>query len=65
MQLKNIVSIRTGVSHSLALDSTGRVFAWGDSRYGAIGKESLNQPKVILQGIIQIACGADHSFFLT
>lgn len=27
--------------HSLALDSKGKVFAWGDSRYGAIGVESL------------------------
>ena len=35
--LSNIEKVSCGLSHTLALDSEGRAFAWGQSFYGALG----------------------------
>jgi alpha-tubulin suppressor-like RCC1 family protein len=32
-----IVSISTGLCHTLAIDETGTLWAWGDNRYGQLG----------------------------
>lgn len=34
---EDIIEVNTGASHSLALTSLGRVFAWGDNVYGMLG----------------------------
>ena len=36
---KNIVSVSAGVSHCLALDSDGNVYAWGKNLYGESGPD--------------------------
>lgn len=35
--LANIVAVSAGVNFGLALDRTGRVWAWGENRYGELG----------------------------
>jgi alpha-tubulin suppressor-like RCC1 family protein len=48
-----IVCIATGRSHVLALDTSGRVYAWGDNQKGQLGvgkkssKEECKQPQVL------------------
>lgn len=36
-----IVSVATGRSHVLALDTAGRVYSWGSNNRGQLGYESL------------------------
>ena len=48
--IQNIVKVSCGTSHTLALSADGRVFAWGQSFYGALGiteqrSEQDNSPK--------------------
>lgn len=68
---KNITSIAAGGSHSLALDDTGQVYAWGTNTYGQVGNgTSTNQssPVAVTGGalsgktIIKITAGTDTSF---
>jgi alpha-tubulin suppressor-like RCC1 family protein len=35
--IQNIVAVATGSNHSLALENTGKVYAWGDNSYGQLG----------------------------
>jgi alpha-tubulin suppressor-like RCC1 family protein len=37
-----VVAIAGGARHSAALDSTGKLFAWGDNYYGQVGNRSGN-----------------------
>jgi alpha-tubulin suppressor-like RCC1 family protein len=72
---KTIVAIAGGDRHTLALDSTGRVHAWGYNYYGQLGRNNTTTPQTTpidisgfgtLSGktIVAIACGALHSFAL-
>ena len=49
--LHRIDSIATGQYHTIALDQTGRVYAWGKASKGAIGVEPsakyISQPRVL------------------
>jgi alpha-tubulin suppressor-like RCC1 family protein len=74
--LIGIVSVSAGADHSLALHSTGTVFAWGDNEYGqlAIGNpiQNINLPRSVymeghffLAGIASISAGMFHSLALT
>lgn len=36
--MKEIVDIAAGMKHSLALDSSGRLFAWGANNHGQLGQ---------------------------
>jgi alpha-tubulin suppressor-like RCC1 family protein len=38
-----IIDISCGNFHSLVLSECGRVYAWGDNRYGQIGDKSYNE----------------------
>ena len=72
-----IVAIAAGREHSLALSSTGQLYAFGDNRSGRLGRaandgtDAANQTpaRVTLPAkagsIIQIAAGADYSLALT
>lgn len=66
-----ISSISTGRSHTIAIDVTKKVFAWGNSFEGAIGVRDINSSstpkefKISGRNIIQAACGSDHTCFLT
>ncbi len=70
--LSNIIIIATGGSHSLALDESGSVYAWGDNYYGQLGIGSdfnLRTPHRVkgLEGegflteMETIAAGGSHS----
>ena len=72
-----VTQIAAGGSHSLALTSSGQLYAFGDNREGQLGRATnsgTEQPNptpalVILPGqsgpVTQIAAGADHSLVLT
>ncbi len=69
---KCIVDVKCGDWHSLALTSTGEVYAWGDNKFGQIGNGSSRTlestpVKLAFQGhlIIAISCGSLHSIALT
>jgi alpha-tubulin suppressor-like RCC1 family protein len=72
LSTKCIVDVCCGDWHSLALTSTGEVYAWGDNQFGQIGNGSSKTmesvpAKLIFQGhsIIAISCGSLHSMALT
>ncbi|NDA10496.1 MAG: hypothetical protein EBZ07_06585, partial [Verrucomicrobia bacterium] len=68
--LSGITAIAAGAEHSLALNSSGNVYAWGRGNAGQLGYPTLsgtNQPRLIsgLAGVKQLAAGDKHSLFLT
>lgn len=64
--LSNIVAVKAGKSHVLALDALGHVYTWGDNQYGQLGQGNLisngTPTQISLPGITQIAVGSNHSF---
>jgi alpha-tubulin suppressor-like RCC1 family protein len=64
---KNIVAIAAGDSHSLALDSSGKVYTAGYNYYGQLGLDDTNSRSSFtevssLKNIVAIAAGKYHSF---
>jgi hypothetical protein len=60
----NIVDLRAGGMHSLALDSNGVVWAWGANDSGQVGNGTLTDallPVQVLTGTSMISAGAFHS----
>lgn len=68
--MSNVSALAAGEAHSLALTSTGSVWAWGANGYGQLGNNAtatLTSPTEV-SGITQIAAiaaGANHSLALT
>jgi alpha-tubulin suppressor-like RCC1 family protein len=70
---ERIVDICCGDFHSLVLSECGRVYAWGDNRYGQIGNECDNKCQsipikietLVKVKIISISCGQYHSMALS
>jgi alpha-tubulin suppressor-like RCC1 family protein len=72
---KTIVATAGGISHTLALTSDGKVFAWGSNAYGQLGNGSTVNSSVpvavsasgLLAGktVVAIAAGGSHSLALT
>ncbi|KMQ89163.1 rcc1 and btb domain-containing protein 1, partial [Lasius niger] len=70
---KCIVDVACGRDHSLALTSDGKVYAWGENKYGQIGKGAGtgdSQPRQVkheLEGkkIVHIACGSMFNMVVT
>lgn len=71
--LSNIVAIDAGLSHALALDKNGNVFAWGSNKDGELGsgsmEESLSSPiQVIFPQenirVVKVTAGSDFSVAL-
>eukprot|EP01084_Bolivina_argentea_P111410 198787_1 len=68
-----IKDIHCGYYHNLAIDFSGKVYGWGDNRWGQCGISSVDTnifaPKLItyLSGlnIIEIQCGMDHSYAMS
>ena len=67
----NILSVATGLTHSLALDSQGQLWTWGNNDKGQLGLGSgisyLTPQKVVFPAsthIELIATGTDHSLAL-
>ena len=67
---KTILQVCCGASHSLALTSTGEVYAWGSDTFGQLGDRhymsSYEPVKVYIQEDVKsISCGRNHSMVLT
>lgn len=76
--LKNIVDIKAGANHALALDNKGAVFAWGSGQQSQLGRRIVERikveglkprefglPKGPKKGIVSIETGAYHSFAIS
>jgi hypothetical protein len=73
----SVVQIAAGYQYSLALTSTGQLYAFGDNFYGQLGKATNNgnnnanpTPSLVsLPGengpVVQVAAGANHSLAVT
>ncbi len=42
-QITNIVDVDGGYQHSIALDSSGTVFVWGDNYWGQLGNDTMDK----------------------
>lgn len=70
---ENIIDIKCGAYHSLALTNNGEVYAWGGNQCGQIGNKSelLYQltphrfEKFDFEKIKAISCGCEHSLVLS
>ena len=69
--LKNILQIAVGDNHALALDKSGRVFAWGSGEQSQLARKLMDRhihqallpaPVALPKSIVSISAGADHSF---
>lgn len=71
----NIIQVSCGTGHTLFLENTGKVLACGWNANGSLGignytsqslpvyvKNSLNTN--VLENIVQVSCGIEHSLFL-
>jgi hypothetical protein len=63
-------SVAAGYDHSLALSSDGRVYSWGENRYGQLGhgdQWDRPSPKLIkrFKGVCGIAAASRHSLAVT
>ena len=67
--LTNIAALATGDWHSLALDASGNVWAWGDDAHGQLGRGATltaTVPSVVpgLSNIVQVSAGDGSSMAL-
>ena len=66
--LTNITAIATGYSHALALQDGGVLWAWGSSKEGQIGNDTIrtstNTPVQVLDNVKAVAAGWEHSLAL-
>lgn len=57
----SIVQITSTGFAMLALDTIGRVWAWGDNQYGSVGNFTTNQdivsPVIVLSDVVHVAAG--------
>ena len=68
--LSDIISIAAGYNHSLAVDFSGQVYAWGDNSSGQLGNgttTSSHKPKAVLEvrKAVQVSAGNKTSMALT
>lgn len=76
--LKNVVSIKAGANHALAMDKKGAVFAWGSGQQNQLGRRVVERtkaegliprefglPKGPKNRIVSIDTGAYHSFAMS
>ena len=65
--LSDVIDIKTGYKHALALKTDGTVWAWGLNNFGQLGNgttEDQRSPVQVLNltDVIAIAAGENHSF---
>jgi autotransporter-associated beta strand protein len=74
--LANVISVAAGSGHSLAVDASGRVWAWGSNASGQLGFDpasgtssavpvALSKSLFGEKNVIAVAAGADHSLAVT
>lgn len=67
---KTIVEIACGSYHSIVIDNTGKLYAFGNNMYGQLGIESsdnsipIEVASLSTKNIINIACGSYHTLAL-
>lgn len=75
-ELKEIIQIAAGGNHALALQKSGRVFAWGAGDSNQLGRKIVERtqgascliprefglPKGVKTGIVKVGCGDNFSF---
>jgi len=70
---KRIVDFKNGLQHTIARSSDGKVYCWGQNKWGVLGNRrddwEINKPELIEylndKLITDICCGANHSLVLT
>jgi hypothetical protein len=70
---QQIIDFTNGLEHCIARNSSGKVYCWGRNDWGLLGigsqDENLHKPKLNQylnnKFVIDISCGARHSFVLT
>jgi uncharacterized repeat protein (TIGR02543 family) len=66
-----VSAVACGLYYTLFLRTNGSLWAMGDQSYGQLGDGNANsgyftnKPELITNGVAAIACGADHSLFIT
>lgn len=69
-KLNNIIAVAAGSQHSLALDSSGTLYAWGSAGMGALGNGSTSfdvdyaWDVETISDVIGIAAGSKHSLVI-
>lgn len=66
--LDNVIKVKAGKTHALALRADGTVWAWGENMYGEVGigtMEPCYTPVPVLAQVIDIAAGTYCSFAIT
>lgn len=69
--LTNVVDIRAGFAHSMALRADGTAWIWGNNYYGQLGNGATgatqSTPIVVdgLAGVVSVAAGRSHSLAVT
>ncbi|MFQ5768028.1 MAG: hypothetical protein ACE5ID_08605, partial [Acidobacteriota bacterium] len=67
--LVGVVAVAAGVAHSIALDSSGQVWSWGDNAWGQLGDGSTADRlfPAMLTGVVDVktlSAGGDHALAL-
>ena len=68
--LQGIVALAAGSNHSLALDKTGKLWAWGDNSHGQLGTgtySSQTSPVAVgssFTGVVSVSAGTSSSYAL-
>lgn len=63
--MNNIVSVKAGYGHTLALDTYGTLWAWGSNKKGQVGDgttKDVYKPKQIMTGVKMISAKENQSF---
>jgi len=67
--LSGVVELGVGRNHVLARTSSGKVYAWGDNKYGQVGDGTLSRRfapvQLSLPPIAHVDAGAHHSLAVT
>ncbi|PAQ13345.1 hypothetical protein CD798_15635 [Bacillaceae bacterium SAOS 7] len=68
-ELSNIIAVAAGDHHTLAVDVSGQVWAWGRNAYGQLGSSvgsTMITPTLVssVSNVIAVAAGAEHSVAL-
>jgi alpha-tubulin suppressor-like RCC1 family protein len=69
---EKVIQISCGLCHSMALTESGRVFSWGNNRFGQLGRNKTKDSNIALIILLshqifikKISCGQSHSLLLS
>jgi hypothetical protein len=66
--MPQIVSIAVGPQHCAAVSSDAELFTWGFNPSGQLGigsDRSLAYPKLVLENVVMVGCGSQHTLVVT